>query len=330
MRILRNLYLLMIPFFCMPSLAIEYGQTLELKTNMEPFGQPSGSPLSAHRPFFGATCYDGRTGNDRLCDIEWRMKDLLSPRSNELNGGHAHDGRGSDIGDIEFKGARGTVVKNTTLPFQPAKYGQPQASGVVWLQAYMSLTAKDVADGWRCADICFTPTSWLANIYVNVGVQDLTELSASEFYVRCAKTADCTNSDNIDTAHPKVFYGKPAFVDKVAQFAEGYYFFGSDSPDPTDFRKILFTDMSLPFGGLMDVNHDFKKPHTSHRKGTSIDAKREYLEAATGQLVFYDLETDEFKRIAKSYGLLVVPEVAPVCSSGTAARPCIHINNASN
>jgi hypothetical protein len=33
-------------------------------------------------------------------------------------------------------------------------------------------------------------------------------------------------------------------------------------------------DMSLPLGGLFDINGTWKPPHSSHRKGTSVDIDR--------------------------------------------------------
>jgi hypothetical protein len=39
-------------------------------------------------------------------------------------------------------------------------------------------------------------------------------------------------------------------------------------------KKISINDMSLPWGGLFDINGDWLTPHTSHRRGMSVDINR--------------------------------------------------------
>jgi hypothetical protein len=44
------------------------------------------------------------------------------------------------------------------------------------------------------------------------------------------------------------------------------------SAKPTQ-GKIEVNDMSLPFGGLFDINNNWNAPHSSHSRGTSVDVR---------------------------------------------------------
>jgi murein endopeptidase len=48
-------------------------------------------------------------------------------------------------------------------------------------------------------------------------------------------------------------------------------------------EQLLFiNDMSLPYGGLFDVNGDWKTPHKTHRIGKSADIRTELPGRRTG------------------------------------------------
>lgn len=96
-------------------------------------------------------------------------------------------------------------------------------------------------------------------------------------YVRCGKESNCTNiPDNINPAnwldyddpynwlaHPTTDWGNPSFLSELKLLAQRWY--------KTFGKPLVINDISLPKGGLLDVNTDWKTPHSSHRKGVDAD-----------------------------------------------------------
>jgi hypothetical protein len=86
-------------------------------------------------------------------------------------------------------------------------------------------------------------------------------------YVRCGKTANCPEPvvDNPYNwpAHPQVHWGEGHLLDGLWCLGREWYVeCGTD---------LVISDMSLPKGGLLDVNQDWSTPHKSHRRGTDVD-----------------------------------------------------------
>lgn len=67
-------------------------------------------------------------------------------------------------------------------------------------------------------------------------------------------------------------YGTPAtngaIADAVKQYADEY---GMDND-----IFLAAIDMSLPWGGLFDINGDWQTPHSLHRVGKSVDFSKYY------------------------------------------------------
>jgi hypothetical protein len=103
-------------------------------------------------------------------------------------------------------------------------------------------------------------------------------LTPDDGYIRCGKSSNCTNiPDTADDpatwltydapynwpAHPTTDWGDPQLLQELSSLAQTWY---------ATFRKpIVINDISLPYGGLLDVNIDWKRPHASHRQGISAD-----------------------------------------------------------
>lgn len=98
-------------------------------------------------------------------------------------------------------------------------------------------------------------------------------------YVRCGKSSDCDVPDNIDPntwlqydkpynwpAHPTTNWGQWQFLWELTLLANRWYSaFG---------KPLVLNDISLPHGGLLDVDSNWKTPHSSHRKGIDADILR--------------------------------------------------------
>ena len=98
-------------------------------------------------------------------------------------------------------------------------------------------------------------------------------------YIRCGKQSTCMAKDLPDDlddvnwleyddpynwpAHPTTDWGDWQFLYELKKMAKLWYEkFG---------RPLVINDISLPYGGLLDVNINWKRPHGSHRKGISAD-----------------------------------------------------------
>ncbi|MEW5745386.1 MAG: hypothetical protein AB1805_08125 [Nitrospirota bacterium] len=90
-------------------------------------------------------------------------------------------------------------------------------------------------------------------------------------YVRCGRTARCSEPVVDDPynwpAHPHVHWGEDYVIDALWCLSREWY-----AACGTD---LVISDMSLPKGGLLDVNENWSTPHKSHRMGedTDISAK---------------------------------------------------------
>jgi len=140
---------------------------------------------------------------------------------------------------------------------------------------------------------------------VNVRYGGLVELPSDEgLYVRCGLTASCTGRDNVEPEHPAAFYGRPELIEKVRRLAEA-------------FRErwgaiLTITDMSLPWGGLFDVDETWTPPHTRHRNGRSVDiSRRVWVDTPNGRVGrgMVPAEEDWLRDYATGkLGLFQVPE----------------------
>lgn len=64
-------------------------------------------------------------------------------------------------------------------------------------------------------------------------------------------------------AHPQVHWGEGYLLDSLWCLGREWYVeCGTD---------LVITDISLPKGGLLDVNQDWSTPHKTHRRGTDAD-----------------------------------------------------------
>ncbi len=96
------------------------------------------------------------------------------------------------------------------------------------------------------------------------------------------------------TTHPDNHYGATYTVETVGIIAMEY------------FRRTGTTlginDMSLEWGGLLDIDGNWTTPHITHRKGTSADIDRHVYNPRTGENVLMNCESDRrFREIVNRY-----------------------------
>jgi len=142
---------------------------------------------------------------------------------------------------------------------------------------------------------CDSMQSCLTTFSIRVQVSDLIELPAPPQvfaptgqpipYVRCGLMASCSGTEDVPSnwsAHQRVHWGTPATVDAILNLAERWYQACSTKvSDPSTGstnivlpQNLAINDMSLPLGGLLDVDNDWEPTyrgqsggHISHRNG---------------------------------------------------------------
>jgi hypothetical protein len=120
-----------------------------------------------------------------------------------------------------------------------------------------------VPPGWRTVspESCDGGgTSWCFATTIDVGVPGLTSLpDVSPFYVKVRGGAP----QHQDAA---AFFGTADTIFSLIEIADEY-------SDMTT-RLLSVNDMSLPKGGLFDINSNYATPHTWHRVGQSADINK--------------------------------------------------------
>jgi len=97
--------------------------------------------------------------------------------------------------------------------------------------------------------------------YLNVLVPGLEVLTAGSGYNLVGET----------DAHPYNHYGTPQMNKSLINLATNYNL----SCPKAD--TLYYNDMSLEWGGLFDINGNWKAPHTTHRYGTEIDISKRFI-----------------------------------------------------
>ncbi len=98
--------------------------------------------------------------------------------------------------------------------------------------------------------------------YIDVQVQGLLEMEGGQNYY-----LDWTYPGEQDY-HPVNHYGSQKLIDSLVTVANEYKTAFPDS------GRLIFQDMSLPWGGVFDLNYDWKEPHYGHTIGADADINR--------------------------------------------------------
>jgi|GEM_PF-6731420 len=103
------------------------------------------------------------------------------------------------------------------------------------------------------------------------------------------------------TAHPDNHYGTYYTVVNTHAVAEDFY---------RQFNATLgINDMSLEWGGLFDIYGNWSPPHSSHRKGTSVDIDRN----AQGPNGYIPVDRNSIEKICRKYSGHLIPEPTIHC-----------------
>lgn len=256
---------------------------------------------------FTIWCYDV-TNPNHLVDCAYTfLFDYDPPDQNNVawNGGHAHTaGRGTAPKAI------GTVTKcvpSTTLSALGCSgstlgivayldHTVPEASGIITAKG--SLTFPP---GWHCVPLSMcddaTHRTMLYEVYTSVAVPGLVELPSNPgLYVRCGDTSSCGGADDVLAAHPQAFFGTPGMLSAVESLASRYR-----GAHPTD--RLRLTDMSLPLGGLFDLDLNWQPGtdgHKDHRYGTALDVAKSAIDDSGAEI---GVNPAELKKLACESGL---------------------------
>lgn len=133
------------------------------------------------------------------------------------------------------------------------RYPLTEAAGVVRFVGII-----DSPPGYVCASFCFTDTAWKSIWDVGVGVGGLSALPASGPH-------HMTVRGGTDT-HPQGTHGTGSTIATLQKIARTYF-------ERTG-RKLSINDLSLPRGGLFDINNNWNPPHRTHRFGNDADINR--------------------------------------------------------
>jgi hypothetical protein len=93
-----------------------------------------------------------------------------------------------------------------------------------------------------------------------------------------------------DHSDPTPFYGLPDMIGRLILLGMAY--------QELTGCKVSFNDLSLPFGGLYDINNNWSPPHKLHRVGRSVDVNHK-PDSCSAQLV----DEDILDKQAKGLGL---------------------------
>jgi len=208
----------------------------------EPYIPRAGLPNKEAKPFSFA-CYDVWSGETINCDFKIDLKS-----NDQNNGGHNHPGRLP--GAIRLKGSSGngstTILANTGGQNVEYEYLIPEISGTN--DFFVEVTK--LPPRYTCTDC-----TWKVDI--NLMYQGLVQLPTSSPFHTVVRSPQSI------TAHPEGNYGTPGAISSITGFSQEYFLATGN--------KLSVNDMSLPAGGLFDINDNWGTPHSTHRVGTSVD-----------------------------------------------------------
>lgn len=210
------------------------------------------------------SCYDIDTRQLLNCALTYRAIGIKDPRTSpDNNGGHNHGFDTHPViqpanGALQFSGTdtdpsplgvRGQTQNSEVLITHP----MPQVAGKIIVEE--TLTAPP---GRRCAGGCFTFNSQKRKNTIDVRIPGLTRLPTSTAFHITARGGTAS--------HPEGTWGTLNTVGRAVYLASEYFKITG--------RRLSINDLSLPKGGVFDIDSNWTKPHASHRTGTDMDLNR--------------------------------------------------------
>ena len=237
-----------------------------------PLGPQSGDTV---QKLTSIACYDVSSGNLQDCGFDFTITGLHPPVADGANnGGHTHGGA-RPLGDLQII-APITSGRSTSLAGQTAfdvfvvSHSIPEVSGKI--DTVLNLRVHPGSHTVSPESCDATQTSWCFFTTIDVGVSGLTNLpDGSPFYVKLRGGAP-QHQDEV------AYFGTSDAISNLTAIAEIY--------NDLSNNLLSVNDMSLPKGGLFDINSDYATPHIWHRVGQSADINT----TQGGCRVNYDLQ----------------------------------------
>ncbi|MFB3852092.1 MAG: hypothetical protein ACE14Q_09255 [Acidobacteriota bacterium] len=179
------------------------------------------------------------------------------------------------------------------------KVWKPEAAGVIRIHGESTLPNVPQNSNFCALDneywhkVLDKPTQtcakkWVAEWGVYYLILDLVELPETyKYYVR-ARTAEGGN--NPYHPNPYAYYGTQGMVNSLKNLAKAYY-----EDKRTKEQKLRIKDMSLEWGGILDIDGDWSCPHVRHRTGRSVDLSRYTIKIVDGNSVLEDIDIKVLK-----------------------------------
>ena len=215
-----------------------------------------------------ASCYDVRTRVLLNCEFRY----VLSKGA--YDGGHIAHNSPRPIGGLRFSGHTGKGI--TSLSFNSLwdvvylEYVIPEVSGEIKL----TITAIP-PDPYRCVSNCFVERMGF------IQVEGLEPMPASaDGYWRLT---GANGEPGVTSLHLFNHYGTSSTVGALSLIAWRYF-------EDTGGDSLGINDISLPKGGLFDINNDWVTPHSEHRAGTDADIDRDGFDCEVDGLLWEAIE----------------------------------------
>jgi hypothetical protein len=104
----------------------------------------------------------------------------------------------------------------------------------------------------------------------------------SDYFELTGATDDHTAANN--------HYGIPGLIDALEGISRTFY--NRYSLNSANDYILAYNDMSLPFGGLFDINGNWRNPHQTHREGRNCDIEDDlFIGGNEVEDAFHDIET---------------------------------------
>lgn len=117
--------------------------------------------------------------------------------------------------------------------------------------------------------------------------------------------------------HPQNHYGLRTFNETLKKIAEQYYNEFACQVDDEDgnylgYQPIAVNDMSLAFGGLLDIDNDWSTPHKApgHAKGLAADIRyrdpKKYPDSKNNSIIYKPVVRQRFEQICEAHGITFI------------------------
>ncbi len=181
----------------------------------------------------------------------------ITPEFVANSAGHAHSGAPtlSDVNSLAS--SSGTTDSN-------GRWSTTVTAGTVASTIKYTATAQSIAGQPFTAAALYVTTGFVSLIDPGPGIPELRYTGQT-------------------ATHPNNHNGSTELHLFVRDLATLY----NQQADPADQGSLGLNDMSLPLGGVFDINSDWSPPHSRHRFGTDCDIDRRVIDA-NGNFVFAD------------------------------------------